>query len=91
MYLEFRDDGTFGKSREDVSSIASNPWEYGTFTFDGEILRLTTAEDSNHCTGIDAEYRAEPSEDGTFIAHTVIDDDCSGRAADFGRGIQRHP
>jgi hypothetical protein len=91
MYMEFRDDGTFGKSMEGVSSIESNPWEYGTFTFDGEILRLNTAEDSLHCRGIDAEYKAERSEDGTFIAHTVIDDDCLGRVADFGNGIQRYP
>lgn len=91
MYVEFRADGTFGKSLYGVSSIESHPWEYGTFTFDGEILRITTAEDSPHCGGFDAEYRAEPSEDGSFIAHTVIDDACSGRAADFGLGIQRYP
>lgn len=91
MYMEFRDDGTFGKSIDGVSSIESNPWEYGTYTFDGETLRLTVAEDSAHCGGIDAVYRAEPSEDGSFIAHTVIDDTCSGRAADFGLGIERYP
>jgi hypothetical protein len=91
MYMEFRDDGTFGKGLGGVSSIESDPWEYGTFTFDGETLRLTTAEDSPHCGGFDAEYRAEPSEDGTFIAHTVINDPCSGRERDFGKGIQRYP
>ena len=90
MYVEFDDDGTFGKGLE-VSSIESNPWECGTFTFDGEVVRLTTAEDSSHCTGIDASYGAEPSEDGTFITHTVIDDACRGRAADFGNGIQKVP
>ena len=90
MYAEFHEDGTFSKGLE-VSSIESNPWEYGTYSFDGEVLRITTAEASPHCAGIDASYDAEPSEDGTFIAHAVIDDACAGRAADFGKGIQRVP
>ena len=90
MYAEFYDDGTFAKALE-MSLLESNPWEYGSFTFDGEVLRLTTAEDSSHCTGIDASYGAVPSEDGTYIAHTVIDDACAGRVADFGIGLQMVP
>ncbi len=89
MYMEFRDDGTFSKSR-DASTIKSSPWEYGTYTFDGDVLHLTTAQDSDHCRGADASYEAELSEDGTFIAHIVIEDPCPGRASDFGKGIHRY-
>ena len=86
-YMEFRDDGTFSKA-ESQSALKSNPFETGTFTFDGEILRMTTS-DSDYCTGFDAVYGAEPSEDCNFIAHTWIDDLCWVRANDFRLGITR--
>lgn len=87
-YAEFQDDGTFIKASSQ-SPLQSTPFETGTFTFDGEILRLNTSEDSVYCAGIDAVYEAEPSEDGDFIAHTLFNDGCGPRAADFSRGITR--
>jgi hypothetical protein len=89
-YLEFRDDGTFGFGGS-VERIATDPLEWGTYTFDGEVLRLTTADDSTYCTGIEAAYEAVPTEDGTFIAQTAIEDECPSRRSDLGRGITRYP
>ena len=89
MYAEFRDDATFTKARTLEFLLDSDIlWEYGTGTFDDEILRLITAVDSRHCRGIDASYRSEPSEDGSYIAHTLIEDACAGRAVGF-KDMQR--
>jgi len=62
-YLEFTDDGNFGLGGS-ADRTSSAPVEWGTFTFDGVTLRLTTADDSTYCTGTKASYTAVPSDDG---------------------------
>ena len=89
-YLEFNADGTFAMGGS-VERAATDPLEWGTFEFDGETLRLETADDSTYCTGVVAVYEATPSDDGESIAQTAVDDACGARRSDLNRGIQRYP
>jgi hypothetical protein len=89
-YLEFSEDGTFGMGGS-PERASSAPLEWGTFTFDGETLRLTTTDDSEYCAGTLASYTVSPSDDGDFIALTEIEDECGTRSTDLERGIRRVP
>lgn len=89
-YLEFAEDGTFGMGGS-PERASSAPLEWGTFTLDGETLRMVTADDSEYCAGTLASYRVSSSEGGDFIDMTEIEDECGTRSTDLERGIRRVP
>jgi hypothetical protein len=66
------------------------PFDWGSFTFDGETLTFFTDAGSSSCeegqTGV---YRATISDDK--LAMERIEDPCPGRSSDFFGGMTREP
>ncbi len=66
------------------------PFDRGSFTFDGETLTFFTDTGSRACEeGQIGVYRASIGEDEVTLE--LIDDPCNGRSSDFRGGIVRSP
>ena len=76
VYEEFAEDGTWGVWSS--ASAVGNPWPYdwGTYTFDGETLVYTNAEGS-FCDGAVATFTVEFSDNGQEARETFVEDSCT--------------
>ena len=74
VYLQFAEDGTWGGWQN--PGLAGDPFDWGTYTFDGETLVQTNAEGS-YCDGAVAIWTVEFSDDGQESKQTIVDDTCT--------------
>jgi hypothetical protein len=85
LYLEFDEDGSWSGAE----TLGSQPFDWGTFDFDGGTLTFIADPASSDCT-VDGSYEV------TFITDdelslSVIDDPCGPRAIDLSAGpLMRH-
>ncbi|MDJ0663812.1 MAG: hypothetical protein QNJ75_04580 [Acidimicrobiia bacterium] len=88
-YKHFRSDGTWGIGSSPAGAD-SNPWVWGTYTFDGNQFTYYTDVRSENCVmrdtfgdgelhGMVGVYDVTFSDDGTEQFRTVVDDPCTGR------------
>jgi hypothetical protein len=75
--MSFNEDGTWGVAAQDVSGS----FDWGTFTFDGEVLTMSSDPESQVCleTGT---YEAAFTAEGDLELN-VVEDPCSLRVEDL--------
>jgi hypothetical protein len=81
-YEEFAEDGTWGVWEH--ADLAGNPYDWGTYTFDGETLVMTNAEGS-YCPGSVATFTVEFSDNGQEARETFVEDTCTKATAVRGQ------
>ena len=82
VYESFDDDGEFVVA---LSPDLAEPFEWGTYTFDGELLTLNNADDSDFCPGTSVTWMVEFSDDGDAADRTFVEDSCA--MTDRGRDL----
>jgi hypothetical protein len=82
VYESFDDGGEFVVA---LSPDLAVPFEWGTYTFDGEFLTLTNANDSDLCPNTSVTWTVEFSDDGDEAERTFVEDSCAmtDRGQDF--------
>ena len=82
-YEQIAEDGTWGVWSS--ASLVGDPWDWGTYIFDGETLVFTNAAGSE-CAGAVLIFTVEFSDDGQEARETFVEDTCTiednGRAQD---------
>ncbi len=74
VYENLDEDGQFGVFTN--SDIVGDPYDWGTYTFDGETLTIHNAEGSV-CSGATAVWTVWFSDDGTESHQTFVEDSCA--------------
>lgn len=74
VYESFDDGGEFVVA---LSPDLAEPFEWGMYTFDGEFLTLTNADDSDLCPGTSITWTVEFSDDGDEASRTFVEDSCA--------------
>lgn len=83
--VAFQPDGSWSAS----GAGAQEPFDTGTFAFEGSTLTVDTDESSLDCAGGDTgTYEVTFADDDT-IEMELISDDCSGRGSDWASGLTR--
>jgi hypothetical protein len=84
--MSYDEDGTWTAQH---ASTGLEPFDWGTYTFDGELLTYSTDSGSLSCqegqTGV---YEAALTNDGSLSLKRV-EDPCSGRSSDLFGGMVR--
>ena len=73
-YTELAEDGTWGVWLN--ADLVGDPYDWGTYTFDGETFVMTNAEGS-FCDGSVAIWTVEFSDDGQEVRETFVEDSCT--------------
>ena len=73
-YEQIAEDGTWGAWFD--SGLSGDPFDWGTYTFDGETLTYYNA-DGSYCSGAVAVWTVEFSEDGQQLTRTFVEDSCT--------------
>ena len=73
-YENVAEDGTWGVWLN--ADLTGDPFDWGTYTFDGEELTLYNAEGS-YCSGAVAVWTVVFSEDGQQATRTFVEDSCT--------------
>ena len=81
-YEEFAEDGTWAVFFN--SDLVGGPHDWGTYTFDGETLVFSNAEDS-YCPGAVAIWTYEFSDNGQEATKTFVEDSCTASGAVRGQ------
>ena len=85
LALTFEADGSWTVAEGDDQE----PFDTGTFTFDGTTLTVDTDEGATGCqAGETGTYEVSFVDDDT-VELALVDDECGQRASDFGRGLTR--
>ena len=86
VYESLDEDGQWGVWLS--GDLEGDPYDWGTYTFDGEVLTYHNAEGSV-CSGATAVWRVAFSEDGDEAIQMFVEDSCSSvRGQD--RVLTRH-
>ena len=74
-YVLRGDDGsmTLGYTPEGAES---DPWGWGTYTFDGHLFTFTSGPGTTCGPGVTGIYEADVSQDGEVVTFTVVSDNC---------------
>jgi hypothetical protein len=81
-YFLFNEDGTWAVGYY-FAGDESSPFDWGTFTLDGNLLVFSTAEDAESCPGLIGTYEvAFPNE--SDVIFTLVEEQCSHRLSDLG-------
>jgi len=84
VYTELAEDGTWGVWEN--AALAGEPYDWGTYTFDGETFVMTNAEGSE-CDGAVATWTVEFSDDGQEARETFVEDSCTGSGVVRGQNM----
>jgi len=87
VYEILDEDGTFSVYLSRV--FGGNPYDWGTYTFDGEVLTYQNAEGSV-CPGATAVWTVEFAEGGDEARQTLVEDSCSGSDRSVDRVLVRY-
>lgn len=82
-FIIFNEDGTWAVAFS-RSLLKNNPFDWGTYTFDGELLTISTDDEADSCPGQTGVWEVDfPNEsDITFIE---VEEECSHRRNDIGK------
>ena len=85
LALTFEADGSWTVAEGDDQ----DPFDTGTFTFDGTTLMVDTNEGAEGCqAGQTGTYEVSFVDDET-VELALVDDECGARGSDFGSGLAR--
>ncbi|MBG7605873.1 MAG: hypothetical protein IZT58_14805 [Actinobacteria bacterium] len=82
--LLFEPDGTWSVA----DGVGQEPFDTGTFTFDGSTLTVDTDESSESCAGQTGTYEVAFI-DPAMVALEPIEEECGARGSDFQQGLTR--
>ena len=74
-YIEYDEEGQY---QVDFTPRFGDPFEWGTYTFDGETLTQSTASEAPSCPDTSVTWTVVFSEDGDQTAWTLVEDSCMG-------------
>ena len=74
-YMSFNEDDSWSVAQEE----STDPFDWGTFTFDGELLTFSTDPDARICSDGTGTYDAAFTAEGD-LELSVVEDPCGGRA-----------
>jgi hypothetical protein len=84
--ITYGEDGTWSAQHP---SYGAEPFDWGTFTFDGDVLEFSTDAGSSSCSeGQTGVYEATFTDEGELDLEKV-EDPCPGRSSDFFGGMVR--
>jgi hypothetical protein len=63
-----------------TSDVDGSPFQWGTYTLDGDILTMTDALDAPYCEGAVSVWTVAFSPDGDESYFTFVSDECSSSA-----------
>jgi hypothetical protein len=82
-FFLFNEDGTWAVAYT-RGQIESNPFDWGTYTFDGKKLTFSTDSEAESCPGLTGTWKVTfPNE--SDIVFKVVDEQCAHRENDIGR------
>ncbi|MEJ2110034.1 MAG: hypothetical protein P8Z37_09005 [Acidobacteriota bacterium] len=81
--LEFTEEGSW--SVVGLTGEETGPFDFGNYTFDGNLLSLDTDTDSAVCAGQSGKYNVDFTAEGK-ISFKLVEDECSGRSGDLAQG-----
>ena len=103
FYLVLQDDGTYQAMSKPPGEDRSDEFEWGDYTITDTTLFFAVAEDAvlftackvrddgGEWVGIDGTYQIETiADDGQSWTTILVDDACTGRAADFTGQFNKH-
>ena len=83
-YSEMAEDGTWGVWSN--AGLVGDPYDWGTYTFNGETLVFSNAEGS-YCDGAVAIWTVEFSDNGQEARQTFVEDSCTAPGVDRGQDM----
>lgn len=84
-YMSFNEDDSWGVAQVE----GTDPFDWGTFAFDGELLTFSTDPDAGVCSNDTGTYDAAFTAEGD-LELTVVEDPCGGRAGELPGTLVPH-
>jgi hypothetical protein len=82
-FLRFNEDGNWAVAYT-RSLLDNNPFDWGTYTFDGKTLIFSTDDEAESCAGLGGVWEVNFPND-TDIEFIEVEEECNHRFNDFGK------